>query len=44
MKKQNHFNSKALFAYTLDAAEVLGLEDKINSLQPGKLADLVMLE
>ncbi len=35
---------QALQAATLDAAYVLGLEDKIGSLQPGKLADLVVLE
>jgi len=35
---------QALQASTLDAAYVLGLEDKIGSLQPGKLADLVVLE
>jgi predicted amidohydrolase YtcJ len=34
----------ALKAATLDAAYVLGLEDRIGSLQPGKLADLVVLE
>lgn len=35
---------QALKAYTLDAAYVLGLEDRIGSLQPGKLADLVVLD
>ena len=35
---------QALKAATLDAAYVLGLEDKIGSLQPGKLADIVVLE
>ena len=35
---------QALKAYTLDAAYVLGLENKIGSLQPGKAADLVVLE
>lgn len=35
---------QALKAYTLDAAYVLGLEDKIGSLKPGKLADLVVLD
>jgi len=35
---------QALKASTLDAAYVLGLEDKIGSLKPGKLADLVVLE
>jgi hypothetical protein len=34
----------ALKAATLDAAYVLGLENKIGSLQPGKAADLVVLE
>lgn len=35
---------QALKAATLDAAYVLGLEDKIGSLEVGKLADLVVLE
>ena len=35
---------QALKAYTLDAAYVLGLEDKIGSLKVGKLADIVVLE
>lgn len=35
---------QALKAYTLDAAYVLGLEDKIGSLKPGKSADLVVLD
>jgi predicted amidohydrolase YtcJ len=35
---------QALKAATLDSAYVLGLEDKIGSLQPGKLADIVILE
>jgi len=35
---------QALKANTLDAAYVLGLEDKIGSLQLGKLADIVVLE
>jgi len=35
---------QALKAGTLDAAYVLGLEDKIGSLKPGKLADIVVLE
>jgi len=35
---------EALKASTLDAAYVLGLEDKIGSLQVGKLADIVVLE
>jgi predicted amidohydrolase YtcJ len=35
---------EALKAYTLDAAYVLGLEDKIGSLRVGKLADLVVIE
>ncbi len=34
---------QALKAYTLDAAYVLGLENKIGSLRPGKAADLVVL-
>ncbi len=35
---------QALKASTLDAAYVLGLEDKIGSLKAGKLADLVVLD
>jgi predicted amidohydrolase YtcJ len=35
---------QALKAYTLDAAYVLGLENKIGSLKVGKLADIVVLE
>jgi len=35
---------QALKAYTLDAAYVLDLENKIGSLKPGKLADIVVLE
>lgn len=35
---------QALKASTLDAAYVLGLEDKIGSLEVGKLADMVVLE
>ncbi len=35
---------QALKASTLDAAYVLGLEDKIGSLKVGKLADLIVLE
>ena len=34
---------QALKAYTLDAAYVLDLEERIGSLQPGKLADIVVL-
>lgn len=35
---------QALKASTLDAAYVLGLEDRIGSLKAGKMADLVVLE
>ena len=35
---------QALKAQTLDAAYVLGLEDRIGSLEVGKLADVVVLE
>lgn len=36
--------AEALKAYTLGSAYVLGLEDKIGSVEVGKLADLVVLE
>lgn len=35
---------QALKAYTIDAAYILGLENKIGSLEVGKAADLVVLE
>jgi predicted amidohydrolase YtcJ len=35
---------QALKAHTLDVAYVLDLEDRMGSLQPGKLADIVVLE
>jgi predicted amidohydrolase YtcJ len=35
---------QALKAYAIDAAYVLGLEDRIGSLKVGKLADIVVLE
>jgi predicted amidohydrolase YtcJ len=35
---------QALKAYTLDAAYVLGLENKIGSLKVGKAADIIVLE
>lgn len=35
---------QALKAYTIDAAYVLGLEDRIGSLKVGKLADIVVLD
>lgn len=35
---------EAVRAYTLDAAYAVGLEDRLGSLAPGKLADLVILD
>ena len=35
---------EAIRACTLDAAEALGLEQQLGSIEPGKLADLVVLE
>jgi len=35
---------QALKAYTIDSAYVLDLEDKVGSLEVGKLADVVVLE
>jgi predicted amidohydrolase YtcJ len=35
---------EALFAHTIDAAHAVGMENKIGSLAPGKLADLVVID
>ncbi|MBY6212333.1 amidohydrolase [Microbulbifer agarilyticus] len=35
---------RALRAVTIDAAYVLGMEDKVGSLEPGKLADFAILD
>jgi len=35
---------EAVHSYTVEAARSLGLEDRIGSLEPGKLADLVVLD
>jgi predicted amidohydrolase YtcJ len=33
-----------LYAYTRNSAEVIGMADKVGTLAPGKLADLVALD
>jgi predicted amidohydrolase YtcJ len=35
---------EALRAHTLDAATAIGMEDRIGSLQPGKLADVAIVD
>jgi hypothetical protein len=35
---------EALRAHTLDAATAIGMEDRIGSLQPGKLADVTIVD
>jgi len=35
---------EALFAYTIDASFALRLEDRLGSLEPGKLADVVVID
>ncbi|MDQ3226658.1 MAG: amidohydrolase family protein, partial [Chloroflexota bacterium] len=35
---------EALFAHTIDAATAIGMEDRIGSLQPGKLADIAIVD
>lgn len=35
---------EALRAHTIDAAVAIGMEDRIGSLQPGKLADVTIVD
>jgi predicted amidohydrolase YtcJ len=35
---------EALRAHTIDAAYVIGMDDRIGSLQPGKLADVAIVD
>ncbi len=35
---------KALRMVTIDAARVIGMQDRIGSLEPGKLADIIMID
>jgi imidazolonepropionase-like amidohydrolase len=37
-------NGRALAAVTLDAAKLLGIDDRYGSLEPGKVADLVLYD
>ena len=35
---------RALAAITLDAARILGIDDRVGSIEPGKAADLVLYD
>ena len=42
LRRAEHVD-RALRAVTIDAAYILGVEDKLGSLEPGKFADFVVL-
>ena len=37
-------HDRALAAITLDAAKILGIDDRVGSIEPGKVADLVLYD
>lgn len=42
--EESLFREQAIRFYTINNARVLGCEDRLGSLEPGKLADLVVLD